>query len=324
MTSDRVFVGIDLGGTEIKAAALTEHGEVLEHRSIGTRGREGRDAVMERLAGIVDWARQVSPDGLAGAGVAIPGVLDMQSGRVEMMTNLTHDWNGFLLKDALQDRTGMKTSVMNDVRAATLGEQVWGAGKPYSDFICIAIGTGIGGGLVLTNDLYMGARGAAGEIGHITVLTEGGYLCNCGNHGCLETIAAAPALTRAAREAIEAGDDLLGSLAGSIEPAPHQIVQAAQRGSETANRIFSYAGRMTGQALAGLVMTLNPQAIVVGGGVAKAGELLLEPIRREIKRRTTLLSPERGGVEVLQSPLGGEAGAIGAAAWAMRSDKGAA
>lgn len=323
MTSERVFVGIDLGGTEIKAAALTDGGKVLEHRSVGTRGREGRDAVMGRLAGIVEWAQELAPDGLAGAGVAIPGVLDMQSGRVEMMTNLTHDWNGFPLRDAMEDRTGTPTSVMNDVRAATLGEQVWGGGKPYSDFICIAIGTGIGGGLVLDGRLYMGTRGAAGEIGHITVVTEGGYQCNCGNHGCLETVAAAPALTRAAREAIDAGDDLLGTLAGSIEPAPHQIVQAAERGSESANRILSHAGQMTGQALAGLVVTLNPQAIVVGGGVAKAGDLLLEPIRREIKRRTTLLSPERGGVEVVQSPLGGEAGAIGAAAWAMRIDEAA-
>lgn len=318
MTSQRAFLGIDLGGTDIKSVVLTGDGRVLERRSISTRGREGRDAVMDRLVSLVDWARDAAGGSDLGAvGVAIPGVLDIETGRVELMTNLTRDWNGFPMRDELQARIEGPVSLANDVRAATLGEHRWGAGKPYSDFICLAIGTGIGGGLVLGGELFMGSRGAAGEIGHMTVLPDG-RKCNCGNHGCLETVASGPALTRAARKAIEEGDEDLAALCGSIEPAPHQIALAAQRGSETARRIFEGAGRMTGMALGSLICALNPQAVVIGGGVAKAGELLLDPIRLEIARRTTVFSPSRGGVDVLQSPLGGDAGAIGAAAWAIR------
>jgi glucokinase len=317
MSAERAFLGVDLGGTEIKAAVLAEDGAVLARRAIGTRGREGRDAVMDRIVGLGEWARgEVGEAQLAAVGVAVPAVLDMKRGRVELMTNLTHDWNGFLMRDALQQRMALPAVLMNDVRAATLGEQTWGAGAAYEDFICIAIGTGIGGGVVIGGRMMMGSRGAGGEIGHITMVADG-PACNCGNRGCLEAVASGPAMSRMAGEAIEGGDDILASLSGSLHPAPHQIAHAAERGSATANRIFQETGRWIGQALAGVICVLNPRAVIVGGGVARAGELLLEPIRREIERRTVVFSAERGGVEVILSPLGGEAGAIGAGAWAM-------
>jgi glucokinase len=312
-----VSLGIDLGGTEIKAVTLGPDGRVLWRRKIPTRALEGRDAVLARLADLVACAVRIAPDRIGVVGLAFPGVLDMVSGRVEKIANLTADWNGFPLQDEMAARTGLPTFLLNDVRAATVAEQTWGAGRSYRDFICIAIGTGIGGGLVLNGELYLGSRGAAGELGHQTVVPDG-RMCGCGNRGCLETVASGPALARAAREAILTGARELAELAGSEEPGPQEIADAAIKGSSTARAIFERAGTVIGTALGNLVCVLNPGAIVVGGGVAEAGDLLLQPIRDEIERRTVVFSRERGGVAVLPSPFDSQAGAIGAAVWARR------
>jgi glucokinase len=319
--AERVFTGIDLGGTEIKAAVVREDGAVLGRRTVLTLALQGRDAVMERIAGLVEWARDVAaPHAACAIGVAVPGVLDAQTGRIELVANLTTDWNGFAMRDALARRTGAVAALMNDVRACTLGEATWGAGRPYTHFICVAIGTGIGGGVVIDGRIVGGSRGAAGEIGHMTQVPDG-LPCGCGNHGCLETVAAGPALMRAARTAIAGGDRALETACGG-EPTPAALARAATAGNETARRIYADAGRQIGQALGSLVCVLNPQAIVVGGGVAGAGDLLLEPMRREIAARSAVFSPARGGVEVVPGALGSDAGAIGAAAWAMHTEDG--
>lgn len=313
--NDSVRLGLDLGGTEIKAVVPGDDHSVLWSARIDTVAREGREAVLDRMVRLIETAIDaVAPRTIEGLGIAIPGVVDVEAGRIELLTNLTADWNGFGARTALETRTGLPVALLNDVRAATLAEHTMGAGQGYSDFICVAIGTGVGGGLVLGDQLFLGSRGAAGEIGHTTVVPDG-RRCNCGNIGCLETEASGPAMVRAACAAVEGGDTELEELAGSRQPTPLQLAQAAERGSSTARSIFEHAGTMLGRALASLVCVLNPQAIVVGGGVAKAGDLLLDPIRAEIARRTVVFMPERGGVEVLPSSLDGRAGAIGAAVW---------
>jgi glucokinase len=311
-------LGIDLGGTEIKAVVLGDDSRVRWSTQVETLAPEGRDAVLDRMVMLVATAASaVAPNGIEALGIAIPGVVDMEAGQIELLTNLTPDWNGFAVQAALAARTDLEVSLLNDVRAATLAEHTVGVGRGYRSFICVAVGTGIGGGLVVDDTLFLGSRGAAGEIGHVTVVPDG-RRCNCGNQGCLETEASGPALVRAAQAAIDSGDEELAILAGSRRPSPFEIAEAAQRGSSTARAIFTQAGTMIGLALGGLICVLNPQAIVVGGGVAKAGDLLLAPIRAEIARRTVVFKPERGGVQVVQSSLGGWAGAIGAAAWAAR------
>ena len=315
-------LGLDLGGTQIKAVVPAEDHRVLWSSQIDTFAAEGRDAVLDRMVQLVATASAaVAPHTIESLGVAIPGVVDVEAGQIELLTNLTADWNGFGVQGALEARTGLPVSLLNDVRAATLAEHTVGAGRGYSDFICVAIGTGVGGGLVLGNQLFLGSRGAAGEIGHLTVVPDG-RRCNCGNVGCLETETSGPALVRAACAAIEAGDTELEELLGNRHPTPLQIARAAERGSSTARAIFQHAGTMLGRALAGLICVLNPQAIVIGGGVAKAGDLLLDPIRAEIGRRTVVFMPERGGVEVLRSSLDGQAGAIGAAVWSQARPRG--
>jgi glucokinase len=244
----------------------------------------------------------------------------MDTGSIELLTNLTPDWNGFAAQDTFRALTGLPVWVLNDVWAATLAEHVLGAGQGYSDFICIAVGTGIGGGLVLDGRLFRGSRGAAGEIGHFTVVPDG-QLCTCGNRGCLETVASATALAREARAAIAAGHAELVEMTGSETPSAQELAIAAERGSGVARELFAHAGRMIGLAAGSLICVLNPQAVVVGGGVARAGDLLLGPIREEIAHRTVVFLPRRGGVEVLASPMGGRAGAMGAAAWAMQPER---
>jgi glucokinase len=317
-------LGLDLGGTEIKAVVPTDDNGVLWSAQVDTFAAEGRDSVLDRMVQLIATAASaVAPRTIETLGVAIPGVVDPEAGRIELLTNLTADWNGFGVQAALEARTGLPVALLNDVRAATLAEHTVGAGQGYNDFICVAIGTGVGGGLVLGGRLFLGSRGAAGEIGHVTVVPDG-RRCNCGNVGCLETEASGPAIVRAACDAIQDGDTELEELAGSRQPTPLQIAQAAERGSASAHAIFAHAGTMLGRALAGLVCVLNPQAIVVGGGVAKAGDLLLDPIRAEIARRTVVFMPQRGGVEVLPSSLDGRAGAIGAAVWSQAYLKGRA
>lgn len=312
-----LHLGIDLGGTEIKVAALQADGTCRWSGGDVTDATSGREAVLERLTNLIAVAvKDVGSGRVRGIGIAVPGVLNMAAGTIELLTNFTEEWNGFEFVREMQARAGLPVVMVNDVRAATLAEQMWGAGQEYSDFICVAVGTGVGGGLVLSNRLYLGSRGAAGEIGHITV-EPNGHRCNCGNLGCLETVAAAPALARVAQERIEKGDSALAELAGSDRPTPRQLAAAAERGSVAARLIFQSAGVAMGRAVAGLVCALNPQAVIVGGGVAKAGDFLLDPMRQEISRRTPVFTQERGGIAVLASPLGGRAGAMGAAAWSM-------
>ncbi len=314
------FVGIDLGGTEIKACVMAAGGHVLWRSEALTGASDSREGVLQRIVDLAaEGERAVAPAAVAAAGFAIPGVLDIISGRVELLTNFTPEWTGFALRDALEERTGLPAALINDVRAATVAEQKWGAGRALRNFICIAIGTGIGGGLVLNGELYMGSRGAAGELGHQTMLSDG-PLCNCGNRGCLEALASGYAISRQAQMAIEWGDVELARLTGTAAPTPRDVAAAALSGSAGARAILATAGEWIGRALANAVCMLNPEAVIVGGGVASAGDLLLEPMRAEIERRTVVFSPERGGIQVLASPLGNAAGSLGAATWAAQQN----
>jgi glucokinase len=254
---------------------------------------------------------------ICGIGFAVPAVLDMERGTIELLPNFTPEWAGFPLQDELESRYHLPALLLNDVRAAALAEHRWGAGRAYRNMICITLGTGVGGGLILDGRLYLGSRGAAGEIGHQTAISDG-ERCGCGNYGCLETVAAGPAIARAARLAIASGDRELERLAGTGDPTPSQVAAAARAGSAGARAIFEQVGRTVGLMLGNLICVLNPEAIVVGGGVAGAGDLLLDPMREEIERRTAVFSRERGHVDVLASPLHNRAGAMGAACWAWQ------
>lgn len=286
-----LHLGLDLGGTNIKAAVVDSSLRVLATEACPTRAGDGEDAVLERVASL---GRSVAaPFGEpASAGLALPGHFDAATGAGSLLPNLLGDWAGRPIAGPVGSSLGVPVTLVNDVRALTLAELRLGAGRGAQDLVCIALGTGVGGGVVIGGRLHLGL-GHAGEIGHTTVDPDG-PLCGCGNRGCLDRMASAQSIAAAAGRA------------GVAEAA-----EAARAGDGVARAAFAQAGEYVGRVLAGAVVLLWPERVVVGGGVADAGALLLDPLRAELRRRACV-APE---VPVVPAELGPVAGAVGAALW---------
>jgi glucokinase len=284
-----LHLGLDLGGTNIKAAVVDSSLRVLATETWPTRAGDGEDAVLERLASL--GRAVVAPFGEpASAGLALPGHFDAATGAGSLLPNLLGDWAGRPIAGPVGSSLGVPVMLVNDVRALTLAELRLGAGRGAADLVCIALGTGVGGGVVIGGRLHLGL-GHAGEIGHTTVDPDG-PLCGCGNRGCLDRMASAQSIATAAGRADVA-----------------EAASAARAGDRVAREAFARAGEYVGRVLAGAVVLLWPERVVVGGGVADAGELLLEPLRAELRRRACV-APE---IPVVPAELGPVAGAVGAA-----------
>ncbi len=280
-------LGLDLGGTNIKRVVL-DGDVIVERDSEPTRSDEGVGAVLNRLAAL---AREAGP--VASVGVALPGLFDTE-GRAVLLPNLHGDWVGRPIADPLADALGRPVRLINDGHAFALAEARIGAARGAEDVLCIVCGTGIGGGLVIGGRLHLGVEDRAGEVGHHTVV-EDGPLCGCGNHGCLETLAGARAIAAAAQQ-----------------PSFDDVVAAARRGDERAREAIRRAAAYMGIAIANLTIFITPGRVVVGGGVAEAGELLLDPLRAEVERRAGRVAPLHA-IEIVPATLGADAGAVGAA-----------
>jgi glucokinase len=284
-----LHLGLDLGGTNIKAAVVDSSLRVLATETWPTRAGDGEDAVLERVASL--GRAVVAPFGEpASAGLALPGHFDAATGAGSLLPNLLGDWAGRPIAGPVGSSLGVPVMLVNDVRALTLAELRLGAGRGAADLVCIALGTGVGGGVVIGGRLHLGL-GHAGEIGHTTVDPDG-PLCGCGNRGCLDRMASAQSIATAAGRADVA-----------------EAASAARAGDRVAREAFARAGEYVGRVLAGAVVLLWPERVVVGGGVADAGELLLEPLRAELRRRACV-APE---IPVVPAELGPVAGAVGAA-----------
>jgi glucokinase len=310
-------IGVDLGGTEIKLAGVDGQGVVHSRTTVQTDARISGAHLLEQTVRLVrKTMRALEGAGTVQAiGLAVPGVIDRRAGRIELTVALTEEWNGYAAGPAVAAEVGIPVLLMNDAQAAAEGEHRAGSGRGFRDFLSVTVGTGIGGGFVLNGKLYEGSRGMSGVIGHTTVVPDG-IPCGCGNRGCLETVASGQAIQRAARAAVEA--ETWNPAVPLEDLTPRAIADLARAGDPVARAIYADAGTVLGMALANAVCLLNLEAIVVGGGVARAGDLLLEPVRQEIRRRTTVFTPERGGVTVVQSTLDGFAGAIGSGLGALR------
>jgi glucokinase len=287
-------VGIDLGGTNIKSAVVERSADglrVLATDSRVTLSAEGPERVLER---VVEAARRAAaPYGPPGSvGLALPGHFDLESGTGVLLPNLHGEWRGRPIAGPVSASLGQAVALINDVRALTLAEARLGAGRGVRDLLCIALGTGVGGGIVIDGNLYLGL-GHAGEIGHTTVEPDGPP-CGCGNRGCLDRVA---------------GADTIASAAGCATVL--DAVTAARAGDRVAQAAIERAAVAVGRVLAGAVVLLWPERVVVGGGVAAAGEVLLGPIRQELRRRAAVAPVDRIGL--VPAELGPFAGAIGAA-----------
>lgn len=312
--SGRHAIGIDLGGTKILTAVVSDDGAVLARDRVGTP-QEGPDSVVVAVAQTVDAvlsAAGLAPDAIGGIGIGAPGPLNSQTGVVFQPPNL-RGWHDVPLGPILGDRLHMPVWVANDANAAALGEWRFGAGRGVDDLVYMTISTGIGGGIILGGTLREGVSGTAGEIGHMTIDVNGPR-CVCGNTGCLEVLAAGPAIARAAQEAVRAGrpSALLARAGGTIEGITARVVAAAAAaGDAVAADVFHRAATYVGVGVANLLNILNPAMVILGGGVSTAGDLLLEPVRRTARERA-FERPARDARIVL-AQLGDDVGAIGAA-----------
>jgi glucokinase len=290
-------LGIDLGGTNIKSAVIEVHptGEpptVIHSSNAATHAEDGPDAVTARLIAAGRDA-QDSVELITSIGLGVPGLFDSKTGRVELLPNLPGPWRRYPLRDIVSDGLGREVSMINDARAFTLAEGTLGAGRGAAVMLGVTLGTGIGGGVMINGQLHLGAFGTAGEFGHQTV-DPSGPLCGCGNQGCLEAVA------RGEVVASEAGVSNVRDLYAALESGDEAAIAATSRSS-----------MFMAIAISNAISLLGIDVVVVGGGVASSGDLMLEPLRRAVEKRVTLVPTK--DIRIVPASLGPMAGAIGAA-----------
>jgi glucokinase len=302
-------VGVDVGGTKIAAGVVSPDGEVL------AESRHPTPHSPEKLVEAIVRAMKEVRDGfdVAGACLAAPGFVMTRENRVVFSPNL-HAIEGVPLEEEIGPQIGLPLAVENDASAGAWGEFRFGAGSGVDNLVFVALGTGIGGGVISHRVLLRGAQGAGGELGHVTVHADGPR-CACGNHGCLEALASGTAIGRRGREAaVENPGSALGRIATRRRLLGEDVTELAREGDGAALEVLEETGRWLGVGLAGFVNIFNPEVVAVGGGAMEAGDLILSPARREMHLRAR--SPSRDLVEVRAATLGPRSGVLGAAALA--------
>lgn len=306
-------IGVDVGGTNVKIALVDTEGSIVYSNSIPTRAEMGYEYTVSSIKqAITDLMKETktSNEVIEGIGFGFPGQIDCTNGVVRLLPNIP-GWVNVPIAKIIEDEFGIPTKVDNDVRCAALGELNYGAGKGCKNLICITVGTGIGSGLIVNGKLVRGADNAAGEIGHIKLsMDETAPICGCGDTGCLEAYASGPAIVAMAEDYIKGGKSTKYRELASPEITPYVVCEAAKQGDAVARRIFTIIGRYIGIGMASVVNLLNPEKIIVGGGVAGAGDILLKPLEKALKERAMPISG--GSVEVVPAQLGNTAGVIGA------------
>lgn len=315
-------VGVDFGGTNIKVGSVTASGRVTRHVVLATRAHATPARFVEGLRGAIRQLARAEGAGrrrLRGVGVGAPGLMDGERGVIYRLVNVPGGWPGLPLARLLERRLGCPCAVDNDVNVVALGEWRYGAGRGTRHSVYLTLGTGVGGGLVINGALVRGAAGSAGEIGH-TVIDPEGPPCACGSRGCLEALIGTAAILRRARQAMRDGSRTLAALAnrqhGRLSPA---LVSAAARAADpAARRIWRDVGVSLGIALSNTMNLLNPERIVVGGGVANAWRWF-SPSMRATVRRHAFAAPRRV-CRIVRASLGDRAGIVGGAilVWEQR------
>ena len=316
-------IGVDLGGTNLRIAAVDDRGTLMEKVTLGTQVQRGREYVITEMT---DAIRRVSTKyasrgDLAGIGIGVPGFIDMDSGTVRESPNLP-GWADYPVHKDIESRLGTKVVLENDANAAAMGEKWLGAGRDYDDLIMYTLGTGVGGGVVMNGRVWHGMNGMAGELGHHTVLPDG-HPCGCGNRGCLEQYASATAVVRMAREAIAKGmsDALANASRNDVEFSSKVIYQLAIQGDHAAHDIFNTVGKSIGIAVANMVNAMNFPIYVIGGGVSSAWDAYSPAMFEEIRSRSFIyrvtapevVKPGAKKTIVTRALLGSDAGLFGAA-----------
>jgi glucokinase len=299
-------IGVDLGGTNLRIAAITTDGQMLEKITLGVKVALGRDYVIGEMCDAIQRLTEKyrATGKFIGAGIGVPGIIDKETGMMRMSANLP-GWSDYPVRDEIERRLGARVFLDNDAKVAALGEQWLGAGRGVDNMAMITLGTGIGGAIILNGKIFYGMNGMAGEFGHVTI-EPNGIPCGCGNHGCAERYASATALVRMAREAIESGNaPALAKLASSdAEFSAQSIYNLAIQGHEDAQRIFDRFGEVLGILLADLVNVLNLNIFVIGGGVVSAWDAFAPRMFAELRERSLIYA-----ATAPEDPLGEKEGA---------------
>lgn len=310
------LIGVDLGGTSVRAARMNTEGHVFQYHSVATAATAGPEVVISQIVSLVE---QVMSDAnrteILGIGVGSPGPLDPFEGIVLQAPNL-RGWVNVPLRNILQELIGLPVVIGNDGNAAALGEWYWGSGQGCSDFIYVGLGTGIGGGIIANGQLLLGRKGMAGEIGHMQIEADG-PMCSCGQSGCWEVFASGIGLARFAAQALQAGrPSLLHESAAKGLVTAVEIFAAAAQGDSLAKDLLKDEGEYLGRGLANLIHIFSPERIALGGGLA-TGMVWLDPhIRRVVAAR---VMPPFKDVTIESAHHGERVGVIGAAALMLAS-----
>jgi glucokinase len=305
-------IGLDIGGSKIAAARVSESGEILARQEVPTPASDS-DATLQ--AGVTVALGLKTPETLA-VGIGAAGMIDFDKGVLKYAPNLA--WRELGVRERFGDALELPALLDNDANTAAWGEFRFGAGLKYQNMLLVTVGTGIGGGIVFDGRLFRGAHGFAGEIGHM-VVEPGGPMCGCGNRGCWEQVAAGRAIDRLAREAVQEHPHSFLAEAAGGDPDKvdgHAVTAAAISGDSVARQILSTVGARLGEGIAGLVNILDCDVVVVGGGASVAGDFLLDPAR-EVFAKSVEAADHRPAVPIVPASLGNEAGVIGAAILAL-------
>ncbi len=306
-------IGVDLGGTNVKVAIVDYEGHIVYSNSVPTRAEMGYEYTISNIIAEIQTSlkeTQIPKGDIGGIGFGLPGQVDYEKGFVHSLPNIP-GWMNVPLGQIMEDKFGLPTKADNDVNVATLGEFAHGAGKGAKDVVCITVGTGIGAGIIANGQMIRGASMAAGELGHMILKDQGGDICGCGQTGCLETLASGPSIVKLAHDYVMGGKSCKFKELAINTPITSQIVgEAANMGDAVSKRIFEIIGYWIGIALANTVNLLNPEKIVIGGGVAQAGDILFNPIRETVQKRSLKVAAD--AVEIVPAQLGESAGVVGA------------
>jgi len=300
--------GVDIGGTTVKLGLFTTDGEIVDKWEIKTRTENQGEAVLPDIAEALKEKleeKKIGRDEVEGIGVGVPAPVNAE-GVVQNTANL--GWGYKEVKREMEELSGMRAEIGNDANVAALGEMWLGAGKGRKNIVMVTLGTGVGGGIIIDGKPLVGAHGAGGEIGHLCVNYEETDHCGCGNTGCLEQYASATGITRLAN--IRLAKDDAKSVLREQEVSAKTVFDAVKAGDAVAKEIAEEFGKYLGHAMANLAAVADPSAIVIGGGVSKAGEVLIEYVEKNFKERTFFANKD---TEFVLATLGNDAGICGAA-----------
>lgn len=316
--SEKIYVGVDVGGTTVKVGICDAEGALLQTYEGPTETSKGTDVILHNIAKYARAIVEESPydwEQVGGVGVGIAGFLDIPTGFVKYSANLgirNADLKGFL------ERELQKTiKINNDANVAALGEAWAGAGRGVSHCVCYTLGTGVGGGIIIDGKIVEGYNSMAGELGHIAIVPDlEAIQCGCGKMGCLESVSSATGIIRMAKDAVKRGDRTSLATLDVDSIMAKDVIDAAKAGDEVASRIVSRAAYYLGRSMAMIAIILNPQYFIIGGGVSKAGDFLFDQIREVFEKYTQEQAKE--GVRIVPATLGNDAGVVGAAGLILR------